>query len=90
MDEIQEYPNALVSLRYFKELMKDLHVIAAGSLMDFLLKKKKYSFPVDKVEFLQEFSPIAFEKLQSVTLKISFSDFEHLELLKWVRKYFFY
>ncbi|NGX34719.1 MAG: hypothetical protein K1060chlam1_01072 [Candidatus Anoxychlamydiales bacterium] len=100
LDEIQECPDALISLRYFKELMKDLHVIAAGSLMEFLLNNDKYSFPVGRVEFLylrpfsfeeflEEFSPIALERLQSITLKNTFSDIEHLELLKWIRKYFF-
>lgn len=100
LDEIQECPDALVTLRYFKELMKDLHVIAAGSLMEFLLNNDKYSFPVGRVEFLylrpfsfeeflKELAPIAYERLQKVTLKNPLSDVEHTELLKWLRKYFF-
>lgn len=36
-DEIQECPEALMSLRYFKEDMPNLHVIAAGSLLEFAL-----------------------------------------------------
>src|ERR1700722_13585765 len=32
LDEIQNCPKAIVALRYFKELMPTLHVIAAGSL----------------------------------------------------------
>lgn len=36
-DEIQYCPNAIMSLRFFKEDMPDLHVIAAGSLLEFAL-----------------------------------------------------
>ncbi|NGX27996.1 MAG: hypothetical protein K940chlam1_00168 [Candidatus Anoxychlamydiales bacterium] len=100
LDEIQECPNALISLRYFRELMGDLHVIAAGSLMEFLLNNEKYSFPVGRVEFLylrpfsfeeflEELAPIAYQRLQSITLKKPLSEVEHIELLKWVKKYFF-
>lgn len=37
MDEIQECPEAIMSLRFFKEDMPGLHVIAAGSLLEFAL-----------------------------------------------------
>ncbi|MCF8386386.1 MAG: AAA family ATPase [Bacteroidales bacterium] len=47
MDEIQALPKALMSLRYFYENMPDLHVIAAGSLLDFAIKD--ISFPVGRV-----------------------------------------
>lgn len=33
-DEVQEAPSVLHALRYFYELRPDLHVIAAGSLLD--------------------------------------------------------
>lgn len=100
IDEIQECPNALTSLRYFKELMKNLHVIAAGSLMEFLLNNDEYSFPVGRIEFLylrpfsfeeflKELAPIAYERLQSTSIKKPLTEGEHLEILKWVRKYFF-
>ena len=36
-DEIQEAPNAIKSIRYFYEMMPELHVVAAGSLLDFQL-----------------------------------------------------
>ncbi len=39
LDEIQECPNALRYLRYFKEELPELHVIAAGSLLEFTLEK---------------------------------------------------
>ena len=37
-DEIQEAPKALKSLRYFYELMPKLHVVAACSLLDYVLE----------------------------------------------------
>lgn len=39
IDEIQECPEAIMSLRFFKEDMPDLHVIAAGSLLEFAIQE---------------------------------------------------
>ena len=36
-DEIQACPNAILSLRFFREDYPELHVIAAGSLLEFAL-----------------------------------------------------
>ena len=51
IDEIQESPKAISLLRYFYEEIPELHVIAAGSLLEFAIRKVK-SFPVGRVEFL--------------------------------------
>lgn len=51
LDEIQEAPGALTSLKYFAEDRPNLHVIAAGSLLG--VSQDKGSFPVGKVEFLK-------------------------------------
>lgn len=59
IDEIQDCPEALLSLRYFKEKMPELHVIAAGSLLEFSLKE--HSFPVGRIEFAFLF-PLSFEE----------------------------
>ncbi|MDD4019528.1 MAG: AAA family ATPase [Kiritimatiellae bacterium] len=56
-DEVQQCPRALASLRYFYEQMPDLHVAAAGSLLDFALDSM--SFPVGRVQFLDLF-PMTF------------------------------
>jgi len=95
-DEIQECPDALVSLRYFKELMPEQHVIAAGSLMEFLLNDEKYSFPVGRVEFLY-LRPLSFKEFLMAVAPLLEKHIEsqtqsqviHEELLKWVRKYLF-
>lgn len=52
LDEIQECPNAIMALRYYKELMPALHVIAAGSLLEFVLKDESFSMPVGRVHSL--------------------------------------
>ena len=51
IDEIQESPEAIAMLRYFYEMEPDIHVIAAGSLLEHVLHKVK-SFPVGRVQML--------------------------------------
>lgn len=51
IDEIQEEPAAVAMLRYFYEDLPRVHVIAAGSRLQ-SLTKKKLSFPVGRVEYL--------------------------------------
>ena len=59
-DEIQECPEALNTLKYFKEKANDYHVIAAGSLLGTLLAKPK-SYPVGMVNIL-EVCPLTFDE----------------------------
>ena len=58
-DEVQQCPRALESLRYFYEQTPDLHVAAAGSLLDFALED--ISFPVGRVQFLDLY-PMTFRE----------------------------
>ncbi|OGT55134.1 MAG: hypothetical protein A3F17_08750 [Gammaproteobacteria bacterium RIFCSPHIGHO2_12_FULL_41_15] len=51
LDEIQECPNAILALRYFKEMMPEFHVIGAGSLLEFALKKADFRMPVGRIEY---------------------------------------
>lgn len=100
LDEIQHCPEALITLRYFRELIPKLHVIAAGSLMEFILNDTAYSFPVGRVEFLY-LRPLSFAEYLKASAPLAYQalekiDFEHPclppihnELLKWVRKYLF-
>ncbi len=57
LDEIQSCPRAIMALRYLYEELPELHVIAAGSLLDFALQD--ISFPVGRVQFL-ELHPLVF------------------------------
>lgn len=52
IDEIQTTPKAVALLRYFYEEMPYLYVIAAGSMLQSLLKER-VSFPVGRVEYMQ-------------------------------------
>ena len=61
LDEIQACPPALAVLRYFYELMPELHVIAAGSLLDFALREFAHSMPVGRIEYLH-LHPLSFEE----------------------------
>lgn len=60
LDEIQECPDALNSLKYFKEKANEYHVIAAGSLLGTLLAQPK-SYPVGMVNIL-EIYPLGFDE----------------------------
>lgn len=60
IDEIQESPKAIDLLRFFYEDYPYIHVIAAGSLLEFALKNIK-SFPVGRVHQLAVF-PVSFEE----------------------------
>jgi len=51
IDEIQYSPRAVMLLRYFYEDYPDIHVIAAGSLLETLIDRH-ISFPVGRVEYL--------------------------------------
>ena len=63
LDEIQACPAALSALRYFWEQMPSLHVIAAGSLLEFALQEipslgvgrltSRFMYPMTFVEFLR-------------------------------------
>jgi hypothetical protein len=64
-DEIQECPEALNSLKYFKEKANEYHVIAAGSLLGTLLAQPK-SYPVGMVNLL-DISPLTFDEFLNAT-----------------------
>lgn len=61
IDEIQQCPEAITRLRYFYEDFPELHVIAAGSLLEFVLESGLVSFPVGRVEFYYLF-PLCFSE----------------------------
>jgi uncharacterized protein len=101
LDEIQACPPALALLRYFHELMPELHVIAAGSLLDFALREFEYSMPVGRIEFLH-LHPMSFEEfleategvalveyLSQMTLAQPPSEAVAKKFLEALRRYFF-
>src|SRR6185312_6611972 len=67
IDEIQESPKAVQLLRYFYEEIPELHVISAGSLLEFAMQKV-HSFPVGRVQFLY-LHPLNFQEYLEATGK---------------------
>lgn len=99
LDEIQAAPEVFAALRYFHEERPALHVIAAGSLLEFVLHAHSFSMPVGRIEYLH-LGPMTFEeflramgreKLQQWLANFSLSDAMpdgmHQELMSLVRRY---
>ncbi|MBI5701120.1 ATP-binding protein [Candidatus Saganbacteria bacterium] len=98
-DEIQECPQAIMSLRYFKEKMPKLAVISAGSLLEFALNSKDFKMPVGRIHFLY-LDPLSFgeflealgnSQLCQYTANLNVTDhtdeIAHDKLLELVRRY---
>lgn len=75
-DEVQECENCLKSLRYFKEDLQELHVIAAGSLIDFILEK--IGVPVGRVQFLYLY-PLSFAEFLIANNRDDLNQYIHLQ-----------
>lgn len=78
LDEIQAAPQVLQTLRYFYEEIPKLHVLTAGSLLDFTLTNNKFSMPVGRIEYMHLGSMLFSEFLLALDEKI---------LLDYLRKY---
>ncbi len=94
IDEIQNEPKAVQSLRYFYEKRPDIYVIAAGSLLESLMGRH-ISFPVGRVEYMA-LHPCTFvefmravgegeiaDSLEQVSLPASL----HLHVMEMFKKY---
>lgn len=99
LDEIQAVPSALAALRYFYEEMPDLHVLAAGSLLELALGEKGFSMPVGRIEFLH-LGPMDFEDflvaigrphlaehIRTFSLADGFPEALHAQYLDLLRQY---
>lgn len=76
-DEIQECPEDLNTLKYFKEKANEYHVIAAGSLLGTLLAKPK-SYPVGMVNLLDIY-PLTFDEFLEATDSGLYAYYESIE-----------
>lgn len=99
LDEIQNAPCLIKLLRFFYEQMPDLHVIASGSLLDVILEREGFSFPVGRVEFAYMY-PLDFfeflgaqkksellEYLKNISIKKKIPEGIHQEALKQFYEY---
>ena len=93
LDEIQECPMALKYLRYFKEDYPELHVVAAGSLIEFTLEKigmavgrveYLYLYPLSFMEFL---TAVGCDHFREFILKGEIDGATHQLLLEQLRHY---
>ena len=101
LDEIQDCPIAITSLRYFFEEMPGLHIIAAGSLVEFTINAENFRMPVGRIQYLYMF-PLSFGEFLDAIGETALRnhihnkdklqklpDSRHLRLLDYVRKFFF-
>lgn len=77
LDEIQECPEALNALKYFKEQANEFHVIAAGSLLGTLLAQPK-SYPVGMVNLLDIY-PLTFEEFLEAADPLLYGYYNRIE-----------
>lgn len=99
IDEIQTSREAIMALRYFKEDYPELHVIAAGSLLEFTLEELP-SFAVGRIRSLYMY-PFSFDEFlmaQGLDLTIEFKkkatwedplpQMAHAELVDQLRSFY--
>lgn len=94
IDEIQNSPTVISKLRYFYEDRPDLHIIAAGSLLESIVNVD-FSFPVGRVDYLpmrpcsfREFvSAIGKNHLLEMAMTPGLADVVHNELLSCFNTY---
>lgn len=94
IDEIQNEPRAVGLLRYFYEELPWLHIIAAGSRLQTLIKQR-ISFPVGRVEylslrpcsFLEYLNAIGEEELVKMVKEVKVSPLYHEMLMEHFNRY---
>lgn len=61
LDEIQAAPEMIAKLRWFYEKLPELTVIAAGSLLEFLMADHAFNMPVGRISYMY-LEPLSFEE----------------------------
>jgi uncharacterized protein len=74
LDEIQAVPELLSKLRWFAEDMPQLAVIAAGSLLEFVLTEHAFSMPVGRISYMH-LEPLSFEEFLLANDKSVLADY---------------
>ncbi len=59
IDEVQATPHLLAFLRWFREDMPEMPIVAAGSLLDFALRDHEFSMPVGRIAYCY-LEPVSF------------------------------
>lgn len=87
LDEIQNAPEALNSLKYFKENAPEYHVACAGSLLGVALARPS-SFPVGQVDFITIYPMTFLEFLRALGME-SYADYLETQELEEIPTPFF-
>lgn len=74
LDEIQAFPQILAKLRWFAEELPELPVVAAGSLLEFVLDEHEFSMPVGRVSYCY-LEPMSFQEFLLGTGQDKLSNF---------------
>jgi len=74
LDEIQAVPDLLAKLRWFAEDLPELPIIAAGSLLEFVLADHSFSMPVGRISYMY-LEPLSFEEFLMGSGKTLLLDF---------------
>lgn len=85
-DEIQECPEALNTLKYFREKANEYHVITAGSLLGTLLAKPK-SYPVGMVNLLNIY-PLTLDEFLDATDSSLYAYYESIRKEQQIEEIF--
>jgi predicted AAA+ superfamily ATPase len=83
LDEIQAVPELLPKLRWFAEDLPELPVIAAGSLLEFVLEEHTFSMPVGRIGYMY-MEPLSFEEFLVASKREPL--LSHLEAFQWSTK----
>lgn len=98
LDEIQSCTEAIGSIRYFYEKMPDLHLIAAGSLLEFALAeipsfgvgriRSMFLYPLSFSEFLRaKDETLLLEMISTASASNPIPELIHRKLLKTLRTF---
>lgn len=99
IDEIQAVPELFPKLRWFAEDMPELPVLAAGSLLEFVLGNQEFSMPVGRISYMY-LEPLSFEEyllaqkrdellaqMENFSWKTGISEFTHEKLLSLFKEF---
>lgn len=99
IDEIQAAPALFPKLRWFAEDMPELPVLAAGSLLEFMLGSHQFSMPVGRISYMY-LEPLSFEEyllsqkrdelvaaIKNFSWNSGISEFTHEKLLSLFKEF---
>jgi uncharacterized protein len=96
IDEIQIVPQAITALRYFYEMMPELHVIGAGSLLDVVIMQIGaptgrvqflHMYPVSFIEYVAALHPALCQQIIEHSIEQTMPTIFHEQLLVYIAQY---